>query len=349
MKKITCAVLDQQRKFSFQTVELPEPGEGEVLIKISMATICRSDWHTFSGARETPLPSVLGHEACGIVERLPSKPVFDIDGNPLNKGDRVVWTLFAVADYPEFAERGIIQKSPGVQKYGHLSLETAPASGGFASHILLRKGTGIARLGADIPPEVAAPLNCSLATMVGAFRLGGVDKKTSVAILGCGMLGLHGLAYAKMQCFHSITGVETDVTKKNKALQFGADRVFSPEEWSGITDTFDLIIDTTGVTALMQRSVEKLAIGGTAVWVGAVFPSEPVPVDPEMLIRKVITIRGLHNYNTEDFRQAVAHLEKHYGDFPFDSLVNPLLPLNKLGEAFEAYKKKDTYRVGIIP
>ena len=126
------AILDEHRNVAFDSAPLPSPDLGEVLVEISLATICKSDWHTWCGHRDSPLPSVLGHEA-----------------------------------------------------NGHLTLSVAPFSGGFATHILLEKGTCIARLDAAIPPAVAAPLNCSLATMVGAFRLAGEPLPSSMAILGC--------------------------------------------------------------------------------------------------------------------------------------------------------------------
>ncbi len=343
------AVLDEKRTFFIQSEDLPKPGPGEVLVQVLMATVCKSDCHTFHGHRDAPLPSVLGHEASGVVIGLPESPVCDINGQLLAIGVPVVWSIFAAPGEDTFALRGMIQKSLGVLKYGHQDNRLTPFSGGFASHILLRPGTAIACLSPEIPAAVAAPLNCSLATMVGAFRLGGAPSGASVAIMGCGMLGLHGLAYAKTKGFSKIVGVDIVSERRVRALSFGATIVYTFEEWAASRETFDLVIDTTGVTAAMEQSLEHLGIGGTAVWVGAVFPSSKVAIDPERIIRHLISIKGLHKYNESDFKEAVSHLEAHHRGFPFESLVNPIFPLEEIAAAFDWYEVPATYRVGIIP
>ena len=343
------AILDEHRNFAFDSAPLPSPDSGEVLVQISLATVCKSDWHTWCGHRDSPLPSVLGHEATGTVVALPAEPIFDVNQQLIQLGDQLVWSVFAVPEEDSLREKWMVQKTPGVRKYGHLALSVAPFSGGFATHILLEKGTCIARLDAAIPPAVAAPLNCSLATMVGAFRLAGELLPSSVAILGCGMLGLHGLAYAKTLGIRRITGIDHQSVRLEKAVAFGADQAMSFEAFLASRDTWELILDTTGATAAMEASIEKLSLGGTAIWVGAVFPSQPVAVNPEKVIRNLLTIKGLHNYNETDFRRAVAYLQRYYRDFPFETLVNPILSLEELPTAFEWYRLPQTYRAGIQP
>lgn len=343
------AILDKTRNFVFDTARLPVPEAGEVLVEISLATICKSDWHTWCGNRDSPLPSVLGHEATGRVVGLPAEPVLDIFQHPIQLGDTLVWTVFAAPDNAPFREKGMVQKTPGIRKYGHLDISEAPFSGGFATHLLLEKGTYLARIAAAVPPAVAAPLNCSLATMVGAFRIAGRHLPESVAVLGCGMLGLHGLAYAKTLGIRQVSGIDTQPLRLNRAAAFGADESLTLEGFLREPRSWDLIIDTTGATAAMEASIEKLSLGGTAVWVGAVFPSHAIAINPELLIRRLITIKGLHNYNEEDFRQAVQYLQAHYLDFPFEQLVDPILPLEALPEAFGLYRQSQVYRVGIQP
>ena len=71
----------------------------------------------------------------------------------------------------------------------------------------------------------------------------------------------------------------------------------------------DCTIDFSGNLASMGATVDALRIGGTAVWVGGVCPQEPIRLDTEKIVRNLYTIKGLHNYNADDFRTAVSFME----------------------------------------
>ncbi len=77
-------------------VAIPDPGEGELLVKIKYATICRSDLSTYSGKRREKTPTILGHEAVGQIVKLGAKsPQKDWSGQPLSTGDRITWAIHA--------------------------------------------------------------------------------------------------------------------------------------------------------------------------------------------------------------------------------------------------------------
>ena len=93
-------------------VRLPEPGPGETLIRISTATVCGSDLHTVSGRRPAPCPSILGHEAVGVV-------VATGADSPVSVGDRVVWSgTVSCGDCPR-CRAGLSAKCCSVRKVGH--------------------------------------------------------------------------------------------------------------------------------------------------------------------------------------------------------------------------------------
>jgi alcohol dehydrogenase len=98
---------------------------------------------------------------------------------------------------------------------------------------------------------------------------------------------------------------------------------------------------------VIKTGLNSLAIGGVAVWIGAVYPDNPVPVDAQMLVRKVLQIRGLHNYNYEDFLSDTLFIENNYQKYPFEDLVEKEYPLDKIEEAFGFAVEKKPVRVGI--
>ena len=107
------------------------------------------------------------------------------------------------------------------------------------------------------------------------------------------------------------------------------------------------MIDYSGRVVSMEAGAELLAIGGTAVWVGGVCPQERVKIDSEQLIRRLGTIKGLHNYNLEDFKEAVAFISHHWQDYPIAELVCDKFTLEEADEAFQYAIAHNPYRVGI--
>ena len=347
LPKSKVALLGTDRTFSMQYIPLSNYTFTGPLVQVDCCTLCKSDLHTASGKRKEALPSILGHEAVGTIVELPPYPMVDIFGSPLAVGDRIVWAIYAIPENEGYAKRGIAQKTPGVRKYGHLEFDPkAPFTGGLASHIHLFPGTPIAKVASHIPVEILAPVNCSLATMVGAFRLGGGVANKRVAIIGAGMLGVQGAAYAQTLGAAAVTVVDIDPHRLDFARRFGADTGLLPSEIAS-KKRFDLIIESSGSQAGMVQSLSIADLGANIIWVGAVFPQAPIAVNPEQLIRKLHSLKGLHNYTPQDFQQAVAYIIKHHADFPFGELVEKTYPLDQVGEAFEwAYVHKP-YRVGV--
>src|SRR5690606_40727707 len=95
--------------FRVRDEPLPEVAGGEALVRVAMATICGSDLHTITGDRDTPVPTVLGHEAIGTVVAAGADAV-TFDGGTLHPGDRVTWTIGAACGACRRCRRGVPQK-----------------------------------------------------------------------------------------------------------------------------------------------------------------------------------------------------------------------------------------------
>ena len=128
----------------FEICEVPVPVTSDnMLIRVSLSTICGSDLHTVLGRRGADTPCVLGHEAVGTIAA--PTPLRSATGEPLHEGDRVTWSLMASCGRCEYCtSRKLPQKCEVLFKYGHARSEGATTlSGGFATHILLQPGTAV--------------------------------------------------------------------------------------------------------------------------------------------------------------------------------------------------------------
>jgi NADPH:quinone reductase-like Zn-dependent oxidoreductase len=120
--------------FALREYPLRPVRPGEVLVRVSMCTICGSDVHSYRGRRPNPIPGLLGHEIIGVVEEIGGDGSRDLRGDALESGDRVTWTeYFGVAPSWERDIFDMPQKSPGLAKYGHERADVDPYfTGGLA-------------------------------------------------------------------------------------------------------------------------------------------------------------------------------------------------------------------------
>jgi alcohol dehydrogenase len=116
---------------------------------------------------------------------------------------------------------------------------------------------------------------------------------------------------------------------------------------SSLCPNMEVVFDMSGSPEAMEEGVAALAIGGVAVWVGAVFRQRKVRVDAEQIIRRLITIKGLHNYNYDDFVYAVDFMRRNAQRFPFEQIVGKEFSLNEAEQAFAYALKNKPLRVGI--
>lgn len=330
---------------------LPDLNAGEVLVAVEMTTICTSDLLTLSGKRNEPSPLILGHECVGRITAVHDHGVFDMQGNALEIGDRVSWSVFSASADSIHSAQGMRQKSPDVVKYGHRRLsESHYFSGGMATHCHLLANTCIMKVSAKIPLASICPVNCSLATVIGGLRLAGDLAGRRILVIGGGMLGIYACAVAHTRGARQVVVVEPQTERRATCLHFGADRCYSPEHsLDDLPGRFDISLDTSGNLEAMQMGLNALDIGGTSVWLGAVYPQPSLPVDTEMVVRRLLTIKGLHNYNEKDFKMAIDFITQNYYRYPFEELVEKIFPLEAVEEAISFAKQQKPFRIALQP
>lgn len=354
----SCVMLFNEKNGSIvpEYTALPELKKGEILVKNKYTTLCGSDLHTFTGRRKEPSPIVLGHEIVGeIIELAQNEPLYDLNGNILKIGDLITWTIFAATDTDEFVDDKMPQKSASLFKYGHVQFtENEKFNGGLGTHCVLKIGTGILKVPSSVDEKFAPIINCAGATVMAAHRLIDQIENKNVLILGAGVLGLIAAAVAKEKKASSVTVLDIDDRRLEKSKSFGADYIYNSlnpiEELTSITSKFykkgfDAIIDMSGSIEAIKIGLQFSAIGAQHIWIGAVTPTENIEINPEVMIRRLLSIKGMHNYNYEDFINAVNFFEDHFAHYPFDTFIEKEFALQDTEQAFQYAIKHKPYRV----
>lgn len=344
-------------KLEFEEIIIPKLHEREILVRNTYCTLCRSDLNTFTGKRTEKSPTILGHEIVGIISAFGGNEQFiDERGVQLKIGDRVTWAIFASDPNGEMAKKGIPQKGSDLFKYGHEQLTNqSTLHGGLAEYTILRKHTPVIKLADHVPDQLAAIINCAVATITGALRLAGDVTNKTVCISGMGMLGTIAASMAKTYGAKTVIGLDVSNVRLEESTLFGTDRIYNVSvDWHDelfqdfrVKNPVDVVLDISGANAAMEQTLKVLAIGGTAVWVGGTFPQADLSINAEYVIRNLLTIRGLHNYNHADLIQAVEFIEQHGTDFPFERLIYNIDGLENVNEAFRYAIQENPFRVGI--
>jgi putative phosphonate catabolism associated alcohol dehydrogenase len=364
MKRTGRAVIyDAPNKpFKIRNYPVRDVNSDEALVKITMATICRSDIHSYLGHRPNPCPGILGHEIIGIIEQLGDQIKTDLRGAKLSVGDRVTWTEFFNSGDSYYRDiHDMPQKSPGVRKYGHDLVEDDPHFlGGFAEYCYILPGTGILKLPREITDEEATPLNCGVATMISITEASKIGMGDTVVIQGLGLLGLYGCAIAKARGARMVIGLDTVHDRLSIAKEFGADTTFdigaiSNEDCiSNVRnlcepDGADVVIEVCGYADAVPTGLRMLRTGGRYTIGGLVNPNANFTIDGNYVLKRWLTIRGIHNYHPRHLIEALDFVMANRSRFPFGKIVDSKFSLDQMDEAFKKAADRTVLRAAIVP
>ncbi len=341
-------------------LQVPELHAREALVEIECSTICGSDLHTVKGMRKERCPTILGHEAIGVVVAVADLPLQDVHGVALQVGDRVTWSTSISCGECDRCRAGLPQKCRSLVKYGHDLAEGRTAlCGGLAEYLLLQSGSAVVRVDSQLAAEVACPANCATATVACAMRYAAPIEGSRVLIFGAGMLGLTAAAMAKSMSAASVTVVDTLPARLSMAERFGADQTLPWEsdaehfrktiaDQCGF-DQFDVVLEFSGAAEAVAIACRVCDIGGRVILVGTVMPTPDVALDPEMIVRRCMTIRGVHNYAAVDLVAALDFLNEAGSKYPFAELVERTFALTDINNAIEYAIANRPVRVAVRP
>ncbi|QJA00097.1 alcohol dehydrogenase catalytic domain-containing protein [Leifsonia sp. PS1209] len=337
---------------------------GDALVEIELATVCGSDVHTVLGHRSAPTPLILGHEQVGRVVALGRGGAKTIDGHRVSLGERIVWSVAVPCGRCSRCRRGLPQKCANLQKYGHERMRRGwELSGGFATHGHILDGTAMVAVPEDVPAEVLAPASCATATVAAALEAAsGITPLEGALVLvaGAGMLGLTATAMASDAGAHVVVS-DPIAERRDAALAFGAAAVTDPrvaiDAPGGLNAALaaaggrgaapTIALELSGAPAAVRSLFHAVDVGGVLVLVGSVSPGPDLAIDPEQLVRRLLTIRGVHNYAPRHLAEAVRYLAGAWQRYPFAAQVGETFRLADVDAALAAAGQHP--RVGLRP
>ena len=275
-------------------LETPEPGAGEVRVRIAACGICGSDVHGYTGStgRRIP-PLVMGHEAAGIIDAVGQ----NVSGQMI--GQRVALDSTVFCGECEFCCNGKENLCTHRQVLG-VSCDAYRRQGCFAEYAIVPE-----RCVYPLPDQmgfVAAALLEPLTIGLQAVRLGNAGPATrSAVVIGAGTIGLAIIVALKSYGVQRIAAVDLDASRLKEATEFGADAVFEADkttakqlaEWgasSADTDGADLVLEAVGAAASVETAIHAVTRGGSVVLVGNVSPVVELPL--QTVVTRQIRLQG---------------------------------------------------------
>ncbi len=320
---------------------MPEPGEGELLIKVMAALTCGTDLKAFvRGHSLIPMPGPFGHEFSGVVVEKGK------GANKFRPGDQVMAVHSAPCHKCSYCKRGHYNLCDNIM--------TTKVLGAFAEYIVLPKHVvqqNVFRKPETLQFSEAAflePLSC----VVHGMEPLGLGKKSTVFIIGAGPIGLLHLMLAKSKGAKVlVTGLEEERLRTAKRL--GADFVFEPSQTiksvKDATDGIgvDVVFECTGQPIIWEASVDYLRKGGTVVLFGGCKADTAVRFKAERIHYDEITLKGTFHFTPDDVKKAYLILRS--GKMDVKKLISGTYPLKDVQEVFSMLVKGDGIKYALTP
>jgi len=361
--QIRAAVLEEFGKpLNVTELELAEPREGEVLVRLVACGVCHTDLYTASGADPSGYaPCVLGHEGAGVVEQLGPGV------GSLKVGDHVV-TLFAPqcreCEHCRSGRTNLCLAIREQQNRGYLpdgttrlSRDAVPVrhfmgTSAFAQYTVMPE-IALAKVNPEAPFEAACLFACGLSTGLGAaMYTAGVSEGSTCVVFGAGMVGLGAVAGCRLQRAQRIICVDLSPQRLELAAAQGA-----TDTWLAGPDTVarileqtrgfgaDFTFEATGRVDVMRQAVESARMGwGLCTVAGVAGKGQTLDVIPRWLIQGR-RIAG-SSFGGVRGRDQVPELVERYlaGEIDVEAFISHRIALEDVNRAFELMEAQDGIR-----
>jgi Zn-dependent alcohol dehydrogenase len=338
-----------------EDVEIDKPLEGEVLVRVQHCGVCHSDLHFVDGSLPCAYPSILGHEAGGIVEAVGA----GVTG--LAEGDKCILTLRPPCGRCYHCVRGEHSICP---QYGSMT-GTLPDGGTRLSHqgrTVYRAGVflaafaeqavvpanGVVKVPDDTPLDIAAVIGCSVQTGVGAvLNTAKVEAGATVMIIGLGGIGISIAQGARIAGASRIIGVDPVEGRRTQAARFGVTDVIDPTAGDVMSQAMELTngigvdyaFDAVGNNELVMTCINSTRAGGTTVMVGVPKIDQFLNIHALMFSMSEKKITGCFLGSSNPHREFPRLLDLYRaGKLDLEGMVTSRRPLAEIGDAFDDMK-----------
>ena len=329
---------------SLERPPVPEPGPNDVLVGVQAASICGTDLHIYSWdpvmrERIHP-PLIFGHEFCGVVERVGSEVT------EVKPGQFVSAEMHVACGHClqcRIGQQHLCQK---------LEIIGIDRDGCFAEYVKI-PASNILPIDPAIPRDYAAILD-PLGNAVHAVLAGEIAGQT-VAVVGCGPIGLMSIQVARACGASAVFGIEIKPQRIQLAERVGADAVFNPKETDAVAAVrtatggagADVVLEMSGNPRAIEQAFQMLRAGGRISLLG--LPAEPVKLNlVDAIIFKGATVQGIYGRRMYDTWYRMLSLLKA-GRLDLEPIISERLPLGDYQRAFDLLAKGEASKILLYP
>jgi S-(hydroxymethyl)glutathione dehydrogenase/alcohol dehydrogenase len=354
-------LIEAGKPLEIENLSISKPQAHEVLIRTAACGLCHSDLHFIEGTYPHPLPAVPGHEAAGIVEAVGSEVT------TVKVGDAVITCLSAFCGHCEFCVTGRMslclggdtRRKPGSEPRltradGTVVNQMLNLSA-YAEQMLVHEHACV-RIDPDMPLDRASVIGCAVTTGAGTiFNACNVTPGETVAVIGCGGVGLATINAAKIAGAGRIIAADPIPEKRELAKKLGATDVvdaLANDAAAQIVEIskggVDHAVEAVGRPASGELAVKSLRRGGTATILGMMPLQHSVGLSAmDLLSGKKLqgAIMGGNRFPVDIPRLVDFYMR---GQLDLDSIIAERIPLEQINDGFEKMKKGDSARSVIV-
>lgn len=350
-----------KQPLSIEDIEVDKPQDREVKIRTVASGVCHSDLHFVDGLYPYAAPAVLGHEAAGIVEEVGRQVTY------VKPGDHVIACLSVycggceqcMSGHPnrctnKAATQRDPKDKPRLSQKGKLINQFLDVSS-YCERMLLHENA-IVKISDDIPLDRAALVGCGVTTGVGAvLNTAKVEPGSTVAVFGCGGVGLAAIQGARIAGARKIIAVDMFEGKLAMAKRLGATDTVDASSSDPIDEIrkltgggVDYAFEAIGLKKAAEQAFNALKSGGTATVIGMIPVGQKVELDGYMFL----TERKLQgsNMGSNRFRIDMPRYLDFYlqGRLKLDEMISRRGKLEDVNEAFRAMKAGEVARTVLM-
>jgi S-(hydroxymethyl)mycothiol dehydrogenase len=337
-------VKEKNAPVSLETILVPDPGPGEALVDILTCGVCHTDLHYKQGAINDDYPFLLGHEATGVVSAVGP------DVTEVAPGDRVVLNWRAVCGECRACRKGEPQycfnTHNATQKMtleDGTELTAALGIGAFAEKTLVAAGQ-CTKVDDDVDAAAVGLLGCGIMAGIGAaINTGEVQRGESVAVIGCGGVGIAAVAGAQLAGATTIIAVDIDAKKLELAKAQGATHVINSKEEDPVEairaltggNGADVVIDAVGRPETYKQAFYARDLAGRVVLVGVPNPEMKIELPLADVFGRGGSLKSSWYGDCLPSRDFPMLVEQYkLGRLDLDAFVSERIGLGDIEEAF---------------
>lgn len=368
MEALAAVLYQANEPLRLERVEVLAPGPEEVQVRMQAAGVCHSDLHVMKGDLPMKMPIILGHEGAGIIEAVGSRV------KSVKPGDHVIpiWRMscgqcfYCLGGRPALCDVGTQMRFTGTMPDGKTRFRSAAgesilhyAGVSTFSQLSTMPEGAVVKIPDSVSFEHAALIGCGVITGFGAvMNATHVPAGSSVAVVGCGGIGLNIVQSARLAGAICIIAIDRVPQKLEYARTMGATHFINSAEHEPVAAVKDLTgglgvdnaFEAIGLPEPIEQAYDMTRKGGTCVVVGIAAPDARARINVNALVYAEKTLRGSIYGSTRPRLDLLRLIELHEsGRIDLDSLLTRTYPLSEINEAYAALERGEVARSLVIP